>query len=290
MYYLLAFLADVGITGGFSINKLYRTRVAYNAQNIAWKIAIGSAVSFALFFAISGFTMQCNAFVFTMSVCMCVISILSELITFTAYGKGQISLYTVFQMQGGMLLPFIYGIFFGNPLKWSNILGIVIMMGALILTVKPQKGKRQPLSRGFVLLCIAIFFVNGSVSIISYIYSNDPRNLGPQNYLMVKSLILGTAAVGVCLFGHKGMEACSQKERITRYVLIVGGTLVDSLSYFAQLLSAAHLPAVVLYPVITGGTVVLTAVAGRIFFHEKSSRTAVMGIVLSFLATLLFVI
>ena len=44
----------------------------------------------------------------------------------------------------------------------------------------------------------------------------------------------------------------------------------------------------VLYPMVTGGSVVLSAVAGRIFFREKPDRITLAGLILSFIATFLF--
>ena len=39
---------------------------------------------------------------------------------------------------------------------------------------------------------------------------------------------------------------------------------------------------------VTGGSVVLSAVAGRIFFGEKPDRITLAGLILSFAATFLF--
>ncbi|MBQ3814746.1 MAG: hypothetical protein II836_01720, partial [Clostridia bacterium] len=62
----------------------------------------------------------------------------------------------------------------------------------------------------------------------------------------------------------------------------------NGISYTLQLLSASNLPASVLYPMVTGGSVVLSAVAGRIFFGEKPDRITLAGLALSFVATFLF--
>ena len=56
----------------------------------------------------------------------------------------------------------------------------------------------------------------------------------------------------------------------------------------SQLIGAANVPASVLYPLVTGGSVVLSAVAGLLFFKEKPDKISGIGLLLSFAATFLF--
>ena len=71
-------------------------------------------------------------------------------------------------------------------------------------------------------------------------------------------------------------------------LIMLASSAVDGASYLLQLVGASHLPASVLYPMITGGSVVLTVLAGWLFFKQKPSNRAIVGIVLCFVATLLF--
>lgn len=54
--------------------------------------------------------------------------------------------------------------------------------------------------------------------------------------------------------------------------LIVLSTLLSGMSYILQLNGSKNLPATVLYPLITGGTLVFSTVAGIIFFKEKFQK------------------
>lgn len=290
MYYILAILADVGITGTFFTGKLYRSRMPYTVQSIAGKMAFTSFLSFCLFWGLNGFVLTLNSFTLQMAILMSAIGILSEAICFTAYGKGPISLFTVFQMQGGMLLPFLYGVMRGECLTVPRIAGIILMTIGLTLTAAPGKAGGCRRSKGFPALCCAIFFINGLVSIGSYIYSNSSQTLGPDSFLISRAAILcvvSTAGWCVTKVRSRGL-ALRRHELLTCAGLLLCGTVLDNGSYFLQLVIAAHLSSTVLYPVITGGTIVLTAIAGRLFFQEKQSKRTLLGTGLSFLATLLF--
>ena len=71
---------------------------------------------------------------------------------------------------------------------------------------------------------------------------------------------------------------------------LVCGALNGS-SYLCQLIAAASdMPASVQYPMITGGTVILSAAVGRVFFGERQSKLSLAGTLLAFAATFLFLL
>ena len=70
--------------------------------------------------------------------------------------------------------------------------------------------------------------------------------------------------------------------------LIFLGAVANGISYMLQLIGAVDLPATVLYPFMTGGTVVFTSLAGVLFFKDKLSKKLVASIPLCFIGTLLF--
>ena len=118
---------------------------------------------------------------------------------------------------------------------------------------------------------------------------------GTNSYLVLKSLSTAGMCVviyAVYLFLPKGrQDTITVKSGKTFWLLVlllVCITVADGLSYYLQLISAEKLPAVALYPIVTGGTMVMTALAGKVFFHERISRFSAVGILLAFLATFLF--
>lgn len=60
------------------------------------------------------------------------------------------------------------------------------------------------------------------------------------------------------------------------------------ISYMLQLIGAESLPASVLYPFITGGSIILTSFAGVAFFKEKLTIRQWMAVTACFVGTLLF--
>lgn len=75
-----------------------------------------------------------------------------------------------------------------------------------------------------------------------------------------------------------------------RHVLLLAlaGAVCNGTSYYLQLIGAAHIDASMLYPIVTGGSVVLSALAGILFFREIPPKWTRIGLAVTFTATLFF--
>lgn len=99
--------------------------------------------------------------------------------------------------------------------------------------------------------------------------------------------LLFNAALGffsaLLFFAVNGAKCALTPFSVVMALLMIGGV-----SYLFQLKGAINLPATVLYPFITGGSIIFTALAGRVFFGEKPKKRTLTGIALCFLGTVLF--
>lgn len=306
IYYFMLFSAAVCITLTTVIDKLYQKRVAglNNVECALRKSVPGGIVCALLFFAAGKFRVEFSWFSFWMGVILSFINVASTLICFKAYEKGNISLFTMFRMQGGMLLPYIYGVIFAdNRPSVCQIIGIIVMVASLVipyLGTKSGVGEAKTGKNPFVytLLCIAVFVLNGGISIVSYIQSNSVHAIDSTSFLTIYQIQTTVVFILVyaiwCLFHKKdnllkNPPARTKGQTLVLLLYICLFAVIGAVGYFLQLIGAAHLPAVVIYPMVTGGTVVLTALSGLAFFKEKLSVKGYIGIGCTFVATVLFV-
>ena len=301
IYYLMVLGAAVSIAAVFVLNKIYQNKVGTSMSEAVKKNIPTAFVTAALFFSMAGFKFRFNAFTLLMAAILAVLFLVSVLVCYKGYAKGSISLFTMFQMQGGMLLPFIYGIFYGNNVSPFAIIGIIVMILSLII---PFFREKQSFSIIFILLCGSVFFINGGVSIGSYIFSNSPNGTSIFDFLVLNNLISGIFSIVLYAVmrrkypkqNNEGVVADSevqnssvQKNSVVLWLLIVSSAILNGISFYLQLVGAVHLPAVALYPMITGGTVIFTTLAGLFIFKEKLNIKSIVGILLTFAATILFV-
>ena len=71
-------------------------------------------------------------------------------------------------------------------------------------------------------------------------------------------------------------------------LLVIIYSAIGGISSYLQLVGAKNLPSSVLYPMITGGTVVLSGIFALICFGEKPSRREWIGMGLCLVGTCFF--
>lgn len=306
-YYLMIFLAVIGIAANFALGKAYQLCMPATFGVVMRKTIPISLLSAFLFYCMGGKLAAATSFTLWMAALGALITVLVALVSFFGYASGSIATFTLCQMVGGMLLPFLYGIFDGNRLTVCKCIGMGLMLFSVAFPFlgggKPaagdeKEGKRASGGARFAFLCVAIFFLNGIFSIVSYIHSNSASAAPDATFLVIKSLMTAGLCLPLCL-GYRLFTASGRQDRplgggahvqalLVPALLILFMALADGLSYRLQLLSAAHLPAVALYPILTGGTTIATAIAGRVFFREKLSPKTITSLLAAFCATILF--
>ena len=71
--------------------------------------------------------------------------------------------------------------------------------------------------------------------------------------------------------------------------IIIFAAAVDGVSYFMQLKGAEDLPATVLYPMVTGASMIFSAAADFLVFKQKPSKFVLISVALCFAKTATFI-
>ncbi|MDY3929607.1 MAG: SMR family transporter [Clostridia bacterium] len=211
-----------------------------------------------------------------------------SIIGFKLLKMGSMAIYTMFLLTGGMVLPYIWGLMF---LKESfSIMRtaalVLIITGVVLSNFSDDKTKPKQ-----IVMCITVFFLNGFVSVISKLHQIE------INYECVNSIefiILGGifrflfAGILYLIFRNKE-EYRSERNGFGKVIMIIIlSAVVGGTSYLLQLNGAKSLPATVLYPFVTGGGIVFSALMGKVIFKEKLSCKTVLSIILCFVGTVMF--
>lgn len=179
---------------------------------------------------------------------MSVMAMSYNIIGFRILKQGSLAVYSLFLMTGGMVLPYIWG----------------------------------------------VFFLNGSVSIISKMHQieTEHRCVSTLEFVILsgifKFLIAGTL---FAIFKVKNGQRVQYngKSGISKPLLVITvSAVIGGCSYFLQLNGAKSLPATVLYPFITGGSIVFSALTDVLLFKTKVSKKLCVSMALCFVGTVMF--
>lgn len=177
----------------------------------------------------------------------------------------------------GLLVPLALSfLFFHERPGFLQILGLVIVMISIRFFSQSQKTNREAADLSLGLL-LAVLFTNGMSDSMAKIYSI----YGIRNEEPVYFFILFCIASLITLFLLVHETKTSGKKVSFRDLL--AGILVGIPNYFsaALLLEALNgIPAFIVYPVFSSGTILIVTLISSLFFREKLTRRQAAGLVL----------
>lgn len=285
MNYLLVIIATVLLAFDFALQKKYQAGEGADISAGLKFNALNGLFTAFIFFALSGFKAEFSLFSVILAFLMSLFGMLYVALGFKILKGNGMAVYSLFLMSGGMLLPYLFGVLFlSEPLTVLRIIGVLLILLAVILSNKTK----LKLKVSFFLLCLSVFILNGLVSIISKCHQiNITFNPVSSTAFVMYS------GIGKFLFSSVALLFCKSKGKLSfssknTAFIVVGSALIGGLSYMLQLIGAKELPATVLYPIVTGGSIIFSALSGKVFFKEKLSLYQIISIVLCFAGTLLF--
>jgi multidrug transporter EmrE-like cation transporter len=291
MDYLIIIIASLLLAVYFSINKVYQKQ---NGTSLRTASAFNSLIGlFAaiIFFCVNGFKINITWYSLIMATIYSSLIMVYTVLGFRLLKEGSMALYTLFLMTGGMLLPYVFGLIFLNePFSWLKTIGLVVIMSGVVLSNLKGKSSTNTL---VLILCAIVFILNGFVSITSKIHQsvNSFPIVNTNEFVVLTGFVKFVVAGFLFLISKKDDSEISEKRPnavIFIILLTLASAVVQGVSSSLQLISAIKLPASVLYPFITGGTIIFSSIAGVIFFKDKLSKQLIISIALCFIGTLLF--
>lgn len=288
MQYVMLIFAAVLLGADFAMNKIYqRTYGASLRVSLIFNMLSG-IFSAVIFVILGGLKDGISMYSVIMASLSSLLVMLYNLIGFRILKvSGKISLYTMYVLAGGMVVPYIWGLMFMNePFSIMRTVGLAVIICGITATNLTSDEEKSNTSA--VLMCAAVFMINGAVSVVSKIHQTQTAYhcVNASGFVALSGMSKAVmAALALCFVKkEKGTFMKSQAIIIAAVSAVFGGV-----SYMLQLIGAVTLPATMLYPFVTGGGIIFSAVADLTIFKEKLSKKLVLGVALCFTGTLFFV-
>lgn len=282
---LLIAAADLMLAVDFALNKSWQRLCGSSAgAGFAFQLFTGLFKGL-IFFILNGFRFEMTAFSVLMAVLMSLCGFCYFLIGQQILKEGQVMLYTLFLMLGGMCVPYVFGVLFlEEPLKITGAAGLIVITAALLL----MNGFGRVSQKQFF-LCTAVFFLNGFCSVISKLHQISKASTVSSAGFVVSVSLAAAVFGGLGLVFSKRKPVLSKAQKGKGAAILSASSLIGGASYLLQLVAAKSVPASALYPLLSGGSIVFSAFAGRIFFGEKPSRKTVLASAVCLIGTILFI-
>lgn len=290
--YLFVLLSVVLLALGFIIQKCYQRDSESTTEGSVSFSIVSAACSIIWLVLLNGFSFDLTWFSVINSVLRALCGLLYTILGFGIMKEGKVALYMLFLMSGGMLVPCVWGwIFLNEEVTPSHVIGVVVILLSILLS---NSGAQRP-TRKVLLKCAAVFVLNGLVSVFSKLHQVNTTcdAVGTTAYAMlgtVSSLLMSMALLIALQVKRKGSGSFQRYFNLRSLLLLPLYSVVGTVSSLLQLEGAKNLPASVLYPMITGGSIVLSGLFALLFFDEKLSKRGWAGIILCLGGTCLFLL
>ena len=317
--YLLLIVADLLLAANFAVSRFYQKKAGTSLGSGFGYSAVSGFFTALIFWCIGGFVFSYTPFSLLAAVILSLLGITYVLLGFRIMKRQGMALYTLFLMTGGMTVPYIFGlIFLGEPFSVLRTVGIVVIIGGVFFSCVGSKR----LDAVTLILCVAVFVLNGFVSVVSKLHSIETgyATVSPSAFVVLSgavNCVIALVLQGITVIrsailrkkeksssksdandANEANEANDTNEKtgkrsVWQTIAVWGivpatSALIGGLSSILQLTGAATLEASVLYPFITGGSIVFSALTGWLVFREPVTKNGVISVVLAFAGTLMF--
>ena len=197
---------------------------------------------------------------------------------------GSLSLSTLI-ISYSLLIPTVYGLLFlGEPMKKELLYGIFFLAVSLFMIHYKKEGKGFSLK--WIIFVLLSFIGNGMCSTVQRMQQITFNNQFSYEFMIVALGILTMFLLG---FGLGAAPKTSVKTIKKGWFWgAVYGVTNGLLNYFVMLLNKNQMPASVMFPIISGGSILLVVAVSRIFFKERLSKLQLAGVGVGIVSLVLF--
>ena len=280
-YYLLIMLSVIMFGVNFALNDVYRKVRGSTVKASLETTFFGGIIGIVFLLLLNGIDIQITPFVLIMSFVSALNGFAFTFCGFKALNSINLSLYSLFSMLGGMMLPFVQGIvFYGENITLAKVLCFVFICAALVLTV--EKGEKR---KGMIYY-VGIFVLNGMSGVISKIYNTADFARGNATTYSVLAAGWGILVSGILLItlfrNYSESKHCSLR---SVGVASINGAL-NKVANFLLVISLVNVESSVQYPMVTGGVMIVSTII-CFFGKNKPKRKEIVSVCLAFVGLLL---
>ncbi len=283
-YYLVIVFASLLFSVNTFFNKTYQKNEGESFEKLMLFMWVSSICGVFVMLCLSGFKVKISTFALLMAALNSIAHITCTIIAMKCMSKVNLSLYSLFIMSGGMILPTLYGfIFNGEGINATKAICIVLLIVALFVSV----GKLSNCKGLFY--CILVFFANGMYGVITSIYKTKSTvHIPDANYnmfVLLYSFIISSAIILFIAPKYKKEHETSlftlnkpKQSYLAAFFYIFSNGMGN---FFLLWALDKGVEVSIQYPVITGGTIIFSTVLS-ILLKEKVPKRNFVAVAIAF--------
>ena len=284
--YIFIIAATLLFSVQFLFTKKYQTVAGTAIEAAFFHKMIAPGVFILILFCYNHFEVHITPFSLIISLAIATIYNCIMVFSLMALSRGSVANYSLYLLCGGMVLPVLYGAAIGDPFDIWKILSLILIMGAI--AVKYDRNEKTD-KRAY--LCFAmLFFLNGLSALLATVHQSPLftfEKVSPVELMMLNSVLtIGIGAIVFVLLAAKRRGQVNIKVYAKAAPWAMGEGILNGLANLLLLLSLKTLAPSLQYPIVTGGSIFLSAVFGFAIYKEKIDKRIWLAVILAITGTI----
>lgn len=177
-----------------------------------------------------------------------------------------------------LLIPTLYGIIFlGEPISATLIIGIVLLVVALIMVNYEKDTAEKRISVKWIIFVILSFFSSGMCSVVQRAKTVYLGKEGDSLFMVIALGAVSVILAGVSLLSKRERSIATDVIRLGWLPALVCGVANGLTNFIVICLNNQSFPASVMFPVISGGNVIIVLLYSVIFKRERFGVRQIVG-------------
>lgn len=276
VYYFLILIAVVLFGGNFLLHDIYRVMRGNSLKISLQFTAVSSLGGLLILFISNRGEISFTLFTLIMAILSSINGIAFTFCGFKALGKINLSMYSLYSMLGGMLLPFLQGIiFYGENITLAKIICCTLIIVSLLLTLD-----RNRISGGEWYYA-GIFILNGMSGVLTKLFTSlDFPKADATSFSILTALTTLVIALISLLFFNKKKD--TSKISIASVGISIAGGVTSRIANLQLVIALLHIETSAQYPLVTGGVIIISTIVS-FFKKNKPTIKELVSVLLAFL-------
>ena len=264
----MASCLSVGIFKNYFSKKISNTQRGYQLFNM-----VSSIVCALVIFAYAGFKLEGSVYTVIIGSVFGVVTALAAIFNLAAVSIGPLS-YTTVMLSSSTVITALSGLFFGEMPTVFQWIGIVLMMVCIILATNSDHGsERKKASAKWLILSIFAAVFTSGVGLLQKVHQ-ESKYSGELSLMLFVAFIFSTLfSVALYLISIKKdppiIEKSARKVVILLAVMLTVVGIAIALNNIINLYLIGVMDSAVIFPIVNGGHLILSILAGLVLFREK---------------------
>lgn len=282
---LTSVLVEVGKAVTYNVFSKDRERSSGDFHLMNFATMLVAALGLLLF---AGFDAMPSIFTVLLGILFGILTMSGALFNMKAMSLGPVS-YTQLICCSSMIIPAFSGaIFWNEDLSFGHIIAVFLLLACFFFSSE-TKGENRAATLKWLLFVILTFVCVGSIGITQKVQQTSSYKAESSWFLIIALITASVISLVLWLYETRGEKSSERKEilnpKLIGMFLFIG--FVIAFTNKVNLYLSGAMPSIIFYPLVNGGALILTMLAGFVIFKERLSKKQTLGMIFGFAAVIL---